>query len=386
MKKEIKLIAVAPKYKKHPLILMAPEYGNTYITGQEEIPGDEKTKGGLTADQMLGKAPLTKEQQERFPYILKPDVYYHFHNNMTFNMENPEHEAKYNFLLRACNDIARSKVEFVRGKHTHYFYDKVVEAKSDVSKMDLKYEAWAKVKGASLETVKDVASYLSFVDVEFYVKVDSVSIDEIYAALYKACEKTPQRVIDCFTKDIREEILVVKMMNKEVIKKTKDGFEDNGTYLGKTINDVIAFSRKKENVGRVSRWESFSNNTEKKIVSNSESADKYMTALETALANKNVKVCLANVSVLEAEQLSEGQKERFLKLKEDLVALQEEQIAENERLLAEAKKKATEEYSAMGLDELYKLCGNKKIKGEFWKEKTKEEVIELLVSKVKYDS
>ncbi len=64
--KEVKLIAVSPKYKKHPLVLMAPTYGNTFITGQEYLPGDEKTQGGLTANQMLGIDELSKEQKEKY--------------------------------------------------------------------------------------------------------------------------------------------------------------------------------------------------------------------------------------------------------------------------------------------------------------------------------
>lgn len=383
MNKELKLIAVSPKYKKHALTLMAPVYGSTFITGQEYLPGDEKTIGGLTANQMLGLEPLSEDQKKKFPYVLRPDIHYHFTNNMTFNMANPEHVAKYNFLMRVCRDIAPSKAEFTRGRHTHYIYDKVNEAKFEVKRVDLEHDAIDKVKKASFETVADVVSYLSYVDVEFRVDINASTKDEIYAAAYKACAKTPQKVIDCFTKDIREEILVVKMIQKAVIKKTKDGFEDNGTYLGKTINDVIEFSRKKENAGRLSRWESLSTSIQKPVIVNDPTSDKFLASMEDEIAQGNIKEAMALNSVIEREQLSEGQKERFVSLKLKLVELQEEKSKENEDKLAEAQKVAREEYSAMELDKLYKLCGEKKIKGELWKEKSKEEVIELLVSKVK---
>ena len=381
--KEVKLIAVSPKYKKNPLIVMAPMYGNTYITGQEFLPGDDKTIGGLTSNQMLGIDPLNEDQKKKYPYILKPDVVYRFVNNQSFMMENPEHEAKLNFLLKVCPEVAHSKAEFVRGKHTHYIYDKVSEAKNSVNRMELKYDAIAKVRAASFETVSDVASYLSYIDVDFFVNVNASTKDEVYQAVYTACEKNPAKVIDCFTKDLREEILVVKMIQMEVIKKTKDGFEDNGTYLGKTIADVIDYSRKKDNAGRVSRWESMANKTTPSRPINESANEDYLISFESSIKEKNFDEAISLNKVLDKKQLSEGQTIRFMELKSQLVKLQEDVAFDAEVKLEEAKKVAKEEYEAMDIEALYKLCGEKRIKGELWKDKEKTEVVELLVSKVK---
>lgn len=298
-------------------------------------------------------------------------------------MENPEHKAKLEFLLRVCPEIAHSKSEFVRGKHSHYIYDKVNEAKNTVNRMELKYDAIAKVRKASFETVADVASYLSFVDIDFFVNVNASTKDEIYQAVYTACEKNPSKVIECFTKDIREEILVVKMIQMEVIKKTKDGFEDNGTYLGKTIADVIDFSRKKDNAGRVSRWESMANKTAPSRPVNESEAEDYLISFESSIKEKNSDEAIALNKVLDKKQLSEGQTIRFMELKSKLVELQDELAADAEVKLEEAKKVAREEYEAMDLESLYRICGEKRIKGTEWKEKEKAEVVELLVSKVK---
>lgn len=381
--KEVKLIAVSPKYKKNPLILMAPVYGNTYITGQEYLPGDDKTNGGLTSNQMLGIDPLRDDQKKQYPYVLRPDVTYRFTNNQTFSMENPEHEAKLKFLLRVCPDVAPSKGEFVRGKHTHYIFDKIVEAKNNVSRMDIKYNAMAKVKAASFETVADVASYLSYVDIDFFVNVNASTKDEVYQAVYTACEKNPEKVIECFTQDIREEILIVKMIQMEVIKKTKDGFEDNGTWLGKTVADVIDYSRKKDNAGRVSRWEAMANKTTPIRPADESKIEDYLISFESSIKDEDFDEAISLNKVLDKKQLSESQNIRFMELKGQLAELQEDRANEAEVKLEEAKKVAEKEYEAMDLEALYKLCGEKRIKGTEWKEKEKKEVVELLVSKVK---
>lgn len=381
--KEVKLIAVSPKYKKHPLVLTAPTYGNTFITGQEYLASDEKTIGGLTANQMLGIEELSKEQKEKYPYVLKPDVYYHFSNNMTFNLDNPEHVTKLNFLMKVCPDIAKSKAEFVRGKHSHYIYDKVNEATHSVRKADLIYEAMSKVKKSSYDTVVDVASYLSYIDVDFHVNVNSATRDEVFQAVYNACEKNPQTVIDCFTKDIREEILVVKMIKTEVIKKNKDGFEDNGTYLGKTINDIIEFARRKENAGRLSRWESLANRMNSGAPASDTKIDDYLTAFESAIRSGNAGEAMVTNRVLDEKQLSESQRNRFMELKSEFANLQQSIVNKNEELLQQAKDEAREKYEAMEIDDLKKLCGEKRIKGDLWKEKEKEEIIEVLLEKVK---
>ena len=50
---EVRLIAVSKAGKKAPLILLAPEWNNTFVTGQHIDSNDPTTADNLTPDQIM---------------------------------------------------------------------------------------------------------------------------------------------------------------------------------------------------------------------------------------------------------------------------------------------------------------------------------------------
>lgn len=391
-KREVKLVAMAAKYKKHPLVLIGIPYGNTYITGQEYLPGVAETEGGLTANQMLGLEPLTKEQKLKYPYIIKPDEFCHFPNGITFDIDNPEQKAKLEFMLKVGRDtIAKSKAEYVRGKHTHYIFDKVMEAKSVVDENEKFFAAMSYVKNASTEFVIDIAYYMGYAGPKDYLlNPANATKDEIYASLYKVCKSSPDLIINCFSRDIKDEMLIVKMIKVGVIEKKADGYFDSGQFLGASMNSVVEFMNKKQNAGRTSKWQSMSTSLKQETPKDENTREEFLRAMEKAISAEDFDAAIATNNVLDGKQLSEEQRARFMNLKSELAEKQRARLEEYEKLdiekqerINEAFKLAKEEYSDMELEDLKKVCGNKKKKKEEWEALEKPEIIEYLLKFVK---
>ena len=385
--KIIKLIAMTPTYRKDGLRVVAIPYMNTYITGQQKLPGDPSTEDGLTLNQMLGIDPLTAEQKEKYPMVINPTQYYKFNHNHRFNLDNPEDEQLLNFLIAVERGIAPSKKQFMKGKHTHYLEDQQLEAKEEITEFDSQYEAMKHIKSASFEVVQDVARYLTYSKKDFKVNIKSVSKDELYASLYKVCKETPHVIISCFTKDIKDEMLIMKMIDAGVVVVRNGEFYEGNDFLGTSMNAVVEFMRKKENASRLSKWNNFAKQNGKAGFSDDEKAAEFLKSMKEAIDAKDVDLAKSINATLDKMSLTGALDDKFLLLKTDLAELftslkeENEQKAKDE--LEKARKEAEEKYSAMKLEELQQICRDSKRAKKDWEGLDKKDLVDYLVQFVK---
>jgi hypothetical protein len=385
--KIIKLIAMTPTYRKDGLRVVAIPYMNTYITGQQKLPGDPSTEDGLTLNQMLGIDPLTVEQREKYPMVINPTQYYKFNHNHRFNLDNPEDEQLLNFLIAVERGIASSKKQFMKGKHTHYLEDQQLEAKEEITEFDSQYEAMKHIKSASFEVVQDVARYLTYSKKDFKVNIKSVSKDELYASLYKVCKETPHVIISCFTKDIKDEMLIMKMIDAGVVVVRNGEFYEGNDFLGTSMNAVVEFMRKKENASRLSKWNNFANQNGKAGFSDDEKAAEFLKSMKEAIDAKDVDLAKSINATLDKMSLTGALDDKFLLLKTDLAELftslkeENEQKAKDE--LEKARKEAEEKYSTMKLEELQQTCRDSKRAKKDWEGLDKKDLVDYLVQFVK---
>lgn len=387
--RKVRLIAMKSTYRREPLRVVPISYGNTYITGQGVIPGNPSTEGGLTANQMLGLEPLTEEQRIKYPYVINPNTVYKFNHNYVFDLNNPEDEQLLKFLLLVEPKVAPSLSEFRKGKHTHYIEDNIKEAETVVKNVNIMYEALKHIKEASFERVKDIARYFNYSRKNFSIDVRAASTDEIYGALYKICESEPDEIIRCFTREMQDEMLIVKMIEMGVITQKGSDFYDGQDYLGSSMNATIEFIRKKENVSRLSKWTQFAKQSNPKNISNVNDSKihDYLITMENAIQEENIEEAKAMNIMLDKMDLLDDYADKFRVLKTRLSELYMKLTKENEleksKKIDESRNNLRDEYSKLSFKELQEIAGKKKHypKGE-WENLNTTDLVDYLVSKV----
>jgi len=265
MRKQIvRLISLDPRYRVSPYPAIAEENSrlDTYLTGQHVDPDDESTVGGLTKEEMLGDEKLTVAKRNRFPFVVNPKTRVPLTHSMRFDLSKddsgeyikPKDKAIYDFV-KLQRFVAYSKEEYVKSKHYFYLEDKEQEASARVTKRDKRFKAEKLVReNTASGRLIDVATMLSYNLNNFNIDTDYLSKTQVEDALYDACEKYPENVINCYSKDAEEDMFIIKLAKHKIISKTDDGFYDGSKFIGMTLGEVKSFTSDKENESYVSKW------------------------------------------------------------------------------------------------------------------------------------
>lgn len=253
---EVRLIAVSKAGKKAPLILLAPEWNNTFVTGQHIDSNDPTTADNLTPDQMFGKVPLRADQREKFPFVINPENPMQFYNGQSFNSDDPKDRCILDFIKYAGkHTVAHSKAEFNRQRHSHYLSDQEMDANTEVKKFSLTMRAANMVDNSSQERLNEVALYLNYAIPGLGVDIRTYSLNRIKAELFKLCQEQPGKVLDAYSDEKKKDVFILNLSHQGIIQRRENGFYDGTRYIGNTIEAVRDFMKSKDNVHVVERWE-----------------------------------------------------------------------------------------------------------------------------------
>jgi len=225
----IRIVASKAEYRVAPFFV-TPSMGKNkkYKTGQENLTETELKKQTLKID---------------------PEESYPVKHNMVLDLSIEQDKIMYNFLVTKDDIIAASKKDVVPGVHHFYFEDKEVEAKMDVAKADLEYEAETLIRKMSSVEAEDFARMLG-------EPVKSMRPVQVQAALKKKARLNPQLIIDALQdKDKDYKIMLNRLVDADVIAKKDGGKYYNGAELI-GINEFYAvqFLKDKKNVDLVNQW------------------------------------------------------------------------------------------------------------------------------------
>lgn len=234
--KKVKLVFTERVYKKHAWTIPIVFQDGKWWTGQD-----------LSYEKMTGKALLTKEEEEKYPYVINPEKSYKVQNNRVFDFSNPADNALYELCL-ISEKIAKTKSEHVSAKHLGYFEDKALEASQKVVAMNKKFEAMKELSSISDERLNEIVLMLNYMakKEEFNINIKYANLDEKKIAVYEMIEKNPSLVLSCFPKYnplIEEDLFIFKLIhNRLIIRHGLDYYESvagtKGTYLGGSIDKV----------------------------------------------------------------------------------------------------------------------------------------------------
>jgi hypothetical protein len=335
MKKQvIEIIAIDKRYMEtpYPFRPMEDSKIGTWLTGQHIDSSDEKTKGNLTLDEMLGKIPLSDIKRDKFPYVINPHGLYPLWNRRKFDVTkdndgkpvNPKDFFEFNMFKNYSWMVASSRNTVRHG--TDYFYINDVEsiAKETVSKEDMIYDATKFIREeCTIERYKELALLLNYKIKSFNINVEGMTEVMIRAKLYQACKEHPEEVLTCKGDESNDELFILKASIYGIIKKVGDDFYDGPKFIGKGVKGVKIFMANPENQMYVGKWKTLSNEKEGKT---------------------------------------------------DLT----------EKIRLKTQEELRNQYKELSLEELKKMCGSKKYKKTEWEYlATEVEVIDYMLSKVR---
>ncbi len=336
-KRFVKIYAVDKKYLDTPFPFMPifDSDANTYLTGQHiDAERPETANTHLTVKEMTGETPLSEQKLKKFPYIINPKNEYPLINGMILNItqkpdgtyENVKDGSLYEMYVKYGYRIARSRKTFRKGYDFFYIQDEIEEAREAVSIDDKIFEAMKCIKEkTNVSSYKDVALLLSYKIKGFFLNIDNKDELVIQNKLFEVCKKNPDEVIECFTEQAKDDLVILKLADKNIIQKKGTDFFDGDRYIGNSVRSVQSFMRDPSNRQVVDKW--------------------------TRLLNKEEKE--ANATPAEKEMYKKEEKEKYEKSLEEL-----------------------------SIAELRKKCAQAKIwYGHYKEEEDKSKIIKLLVDK-----
>lgn len=262
-RKTVRVYALDPKYRRNPYPAVAAEdtSNDTFITGQQFIPGVTKDGHYLTKEEMLGNSPLPAQKAKRFPYVINPTTRVNIMHASSYDLStyedgsavNPKDMAILNFI-RLQDFVAPTKADYRKGKHYFYIDDREATAERNVTQFDLEFSAMEFIyKNTAPRRMKELCLLISYYVKGF--KVDFLTFNDtmIKERLLSAAKENPKDVLACATEGAKNELFVLKLAHYKIIQRKMDGFFDGGRYLGATPSEVFVAMNRKENDALLSR-------------------------------------------------------------------------------------------------------------------------------------
>lgn len=379
---KVRIVSVDKRYRLelYPFMPIFNSRLDNYITGQHVDHSDPTTFNYLTKEEIDGTVKLTPEKRAKFPHLIKHDERVSLLHLREFNISkhedgspvNPKDVAELNFF-KLQEIVASSKDKVKPGQHYFYIEDKQAEAKSRVSERSLRYEAEKLFREQSKErSLKETALLLNHYTRSNAINVNTFTEVMIQDAILDACEKNPRDVIKAYAEGSSDDLFYLRLVDKSVIRKEGTSFLDGNTYLGDTIEDIKKFVTTKEGESFLKRWQyqlGVQENPSKYETIKNLDEDRYDTLLKEcafnmALKNYEKALTLYNDAII----LKPNSKELAI-FKEEIDSVLNKSLNKREELMSK-----TEEY----LQNRMRPLG---IKKEEYDGKTKEELVEMIITK-----
>lgn len=355
---------------------MAPRYNNTYRTGQEIEPNNPDTADNLTPNQMTGVEKLTAEQMKKFPLVINPENYYFYPDGRKFDLNKKEDKIMLDFLLLSFQRIARTYATYDRVLHDGYIEDHEAESKSVVDKTELLYDALTLIKQRQIEEVMEAALYTNHVYQESEIDVMKMSKNQVYSELYKIAKDNPMVILDAFSEKAAKDIFVLKLEMHNIIKRREGSFYEGARFLGNSVQEVSEYFQRNDKIADIERVKKILMQKENKTYGGEEMMeyDDIITKIESALFKKDL--------IKGHDLITKGIK--FFPGDKTIIDLRVALEALKTGAVDEKKNELKQELNDMTIDELHVKCNqlkNRGIKKVDYEDKTREEIIQLILSK-----
>ncbi len=262
----VRIVAQDKRYTKmhYRSVPTWKENWSTYLTGQHINPEEKSTLGNLSVEQMLGKQPLTKEQREKFGYVINPEDGLLIKHNSRYDITLDENGNPLNHkdyweveYMKYQSVVALSKMEFNVDVHRFYIENKIAEAKKSISKREKVYKAVEMFRSnLTMEKMYDISLMLNYYVPTFRVDPKKISKVVLEEMIYEQCEKNPDDVLKCFGPNSQMETYILKMCDVGILRRMGNDFFYGDTFVGQGLEKVQAFMTKEDNRATVNKWAS----------------------------------------------------------------------------------------------------------------------------------
>lgn len=262
-KKTVRIIAKSNKYKKYTFPAMA-KYDDriaNYLTGQHKTIDNPD---GLTKEEMtMPYNELPAKKKKIYEFVINPDVPHHIKHMRLLDVTTDENGVPINpkdywdlEFFKLVPQVAPDLKSFKPGgEHIFYIEDEHKEAEDLVSNKRLVYKAMDKIMTkSSVQNYKEIALLLSYYIPNYVINTSTNSALMIEKALLEACEKHPEKVLECFTKPAQEILYVLKLKDNGIISYRAGSYFDGDMFLGNEPTEVIRFSKTKEGAAFHGKW------------------------------------------------------------------------------------------------------------------------------------
>lgn len=265
---QVRLISLHARYRSIPFQFTVARSKQTgmFVTGQQDI---------LSYEKMIGKERLTDEEKKELqmgssPYIINPDNTHNAVHNRKFDLSyrivgpnsekdrvylNPKDYAEFRFFMLQPK-ICYGKHNYQKSKHAFYFEDKEQENIRIIEEKDLRWQAESFVRSKlPMSRWSDIIMLLNYEISSYSRDVSIMTENEIRADVLKACEDHPKLILKLDSQEADSIVFVLKLLRYGMVtRQNMTDFYAGGTYIGGSLESVIAYCHRQENALQVSKW------------------------------------------------------------------------------------------------------------------------------------
>lgn len=246
--KKVKIRFNKKIYKKHPFYVPIIKDGEgVFLTGQD-----------LTYNKQVGKEVLTKEEREKYPFVIDPTDFPKIYEGQTLNTDLYYDRAILNLAL-ISGKIATSKSEHEKNKvkYVGYVEDELAESKFYNEVADMKYEAETLIRSLPISEYGKIALIVNYT-MGKSINVDSMPEDYIKSKLLEAVNENPKEVLNCFPKHnpgIEQDMYILELLKYKILqKRSGNDIYDGDTFIGSSLSQAKNYMTLKAHAGEVDKW------------------------------------------------------------------------------------------------------------------------------------
>ena len=264
----VRLISLHSRYRGIPFQFTVAKSKTTgmFVTGQQDI---------LSYDKMIGKERLTDEERKELqmgasPYVINPDNTHYAVHNRKFDLSyritgpnsekdrvyiNPKDYAEFKFFMLQPK-VCYGKENYQKNKHAFYFEDKEQENLRIIEEKDLRWQAESFVRSKlPMSRWSDIIMLLNY-EISTYSRDASIMTEnEIRADVLQACENHPKIVLKLDSQESDSLVFVLKLLRYGMVtRQNMTDFYAGSSYIGGSLESVIAYCHRQENSVQVSKW------------------------------------------------------------------------------------------------------------------------------------